>query len=121
MEPNLRAKIVESLVRDTAIEDLEKVARKVREVHMEMVQSITSFVRLCESLLEIKEEYGEEAFRSVLGVLGIKRETIENVLSSFLQAHSIPPKKLEILFKEVAISTVKRLGLIGGTNGDTDR
>ena len=121
MEPNLKTKIVESLVRDTAMEDMEKVAQTVRELHLEMVNAITAFVRVCESLLEIREEYGKEAYLSLLSVLNMERETIEKIVLHFTQTHTIPPEKLEVLFKEVAINTVKRLGLVGGLHGDTHR
>lgn len=121
MESTLKARIIESLIRDVAMEDIERIAQQVRVLHLETVQTISAFVRLCGLLVEIKEEFGEKTFVAVLRVLGIDREIVEKVYFQASQARAIPAGKFELVLRGIANNTVKYLGLIGGNNGNSDR
>lgn len=121
MKESIEQKIIESLAKDMALEDMEEAARKVRILHVEMVQTLASFVRLCAILEDFRQDYGEEVYQASLDALGLKMDQVEYVIKQITGLASMPDTGYQQTLYEIAWSTMKQIKLIGGNNGNTLR
>jgi len=117
MESTIQEKIIEALARDTAIENLEKVAYRVRALHFNMVQTLSAFVGLCLALEEFRTDFGEDVYQLTLEVLGLKSDVVKMVRSYIVRASTMPESGYRHTLRSIAWNTVKSMGLLGGGNG----